>query len=94
MAAPAFITAAGVAAQLGLDDAGAFLRRRARLEQDNLFPPPMPHCARPLRWKADEVAAWIDRQGNAPLAGEIITPAMAQALQGGKLHLLRMARTA
>lgn len=94
MAAPAFITADGVAGLLGLDNGAAFLRRRKDMQQDSLFPPPMPHCARPLLWKADEVAAWIARQGNAPLPGEALTPAMMQAMQGGKLHLLRLARTA
>lgn len=62
---PLFLTADQVASALGLANAKAFLRQRARLQADTLFPLPMPTQHKPLRWKADEVQAWIARHGTA-----------------------------
>lgn len=85
-----FLTSAGVAQALGLVSADAFLARRATLEAAPLlFPPPMPHCKRPLLWRADEVDGWIARHGIAAPAG--IDPAL---IATGKVALLEMARTA
>ena len=96
MTRPAFIPAPEVARLLGLPDAAAFLRRRAGLQDHHAFPPPMPTSVRPLLWKADEVQAWADRFGNAPVANDLtLDPAvLADAMATGKLHLLHMARTA
>lgn len=58
-----FITAHAVAQLIGLPSGPAFLRQRDRLEDDLLFPLPMPVARRPLVWRRDEVQAWADRQG-------------------------------
>jgi hypothetical protein len=85
-----FLTSAAVAQALGLVSAEAFLARRATLEAAPLlFPPPMPHCKRPLLWRADEVDGWISRHGIPATAG--IDPAL---IATGKVALLDMARTA
>lgn len=66
MTTPAFLTSDQVAERLALSGGGkAFLRQRQRLETETLFPPPMPTQRKPLRWKAAEVDAWINRQGIA-----------------------------
>lgn len=87
---PLFITSATVAQLLGFDDAYSFLRQRARLETEHLFPLPMPTSRRPRRWKADEVQAWVARNGNPMPAG--VDPAvLACAVASGKVQLLAMA---
>lgn len=91
MTAPLFLTSAGVAQALGLPGADAFLARRARLERDTLFPLPMPHSARPLLWRQDEVAAWIDRNGRPASTAATIDPAL---IASGKVALMELARTA
>lgn len=63
MTLPPFITADQVAQIIGLDDGAAFLRQRLRLQLETLFPLPLPVQKRPMRWKRDEVQAWLDRQG-------------------------------
>jgi predicted DNA-binding transcriptional regulator AlpA len=83
-----FITADSVADLTGYRSAAEFLRHRARLEADHLFPLPMPTSTRPLRWRRDEVQAWVNRQG-LPKAPPVVLPA-----PGGNIHLLRLARTA
>lgn len=83
-----FITSATVADLTGYPSAAAFLRDRARLEQDHLFPLPMPTTARPLRWRRDEVQAWTARQG-LPKAPPLVLPP-----PGSNVHLLNLARTA
>jgi hypothetical protein len=80
---PLFITSAQVARVIGYDNAGGFLSNRKRLENDTLFPLPMPtHTRRSLRWRRDEVMAWVDRHG-------LPRPTHGQS----NLHLLRMATT-
>lgn len=64
-----FITSAEVAAQLELPSANAFLARRADLE-DKGFPLPCSWSARPMRWRADLVAAWIALQGHPRQRGK------------------------
>jgi len=86
---PIFLTTDQVATVLGLPDASAFLRQRERLEETTLFPLAMPHSRRPFRWKADEVLAWIDRNGR-PTQPDI-DPAL---IASGKVALLEMAKTA
>lgn len=61
------ITSDEVAALLGLDSARAFLRQRDRLEGVEFFPPPIRVQLRAMRWRRDEVLAWINRQGTAPM---------------------------
>lgn len=85
-----FITSGHVAQLLGLDDAAAFMRQRARLETDHLFPYPMPTSRRPLRWKSDEVQAWISRNGR-PCATPINAGVLAQAIATGKVHMMALA---
>jgi predicted DNA-binding transcriptional regulator AlpA len=84
-----FITSDEVAGLLGLTDGAAFLRRRERLEGDELFPLPMPHSQRPLLWKADEVRAWIDLRGLPMITPPPIDPALVAS---GKVSLLHLAR--
>lgn len=86
---PIFLTSAQVADAIGLVSADAFLRQRERLERDTLFPAPMPTQRRPLRWKAAEVSAWIDRMGKPIAPGT-----SAQDAAHGKPELLNKARSA
>jgi len=58
-----FIDAEDVATRIGYVERSAFLRARLRLERDCGFPMPLPTSLRPLRWRADQVAAWADAQG-------------------------------
>ncbi|WP_112312520.1 hypothetical protein [Pseudogemmobacter bohemicus] len=89
MSLPAFITSEQVAGVIGLPDAGAFLRIRPRLERENLFPLPMPTSRRPMRWRHDEVAAWVDRMGRS--TGPEIDP---DDIATGRVVMLQMSRTA
>ncbi|AUC52321.1 hypothetical protein CDO87_03560 [Sagittula sp. P11] len=57
---PDFITASQVAAMTGFSNATAFLKARDRLERDEEFPAPMPTQLRPMKWRRDAVAAWVD----------------------------------
>lgn len=83
-----FLTADMVAAETGFAGANSFLAARDRLETNHDFPPPMPTCRRPLKWRADEVRAWVARQG-------IATPPVLPPLPaGGNVVLLREAQTA
>ncbi|MBW4710703.1 hypothetical protein KX928_23180 [Roseobacter sp. YSTF-M11] len=59
----AFVDKEDVAQIIGLNSGTAFLRIRARLEQEHDFPLPLPTCQRPLRWRREEVAAWVTLQG-------------------------------
>ena len=88
-ALPVFLTTDQVATVLGLNGPAAFLRQRAQLETDTLFPLAMPHSRRPFRWKADEVLAWIDRNGLP--AQPNIDPAL---IASGKVALFEMAARA
>jgi len=63
-----------------------FLARRARLEADAMFPLPMPHVQRPLRWRRDMVEAWIEEQGRPRAPAPVLPP------QGGNVVLLERAR--
>lgn len=88
---PIFIGAGVVAGLIGLPDAASFLRRRDRLEAEELFPLPMPTSRRPLYWKRDEVQAWVDLRGRpVPPEAADIDPAL---LASGKVSLLHLART-
>lgn len=83
MTAPLFLTSGQVADAIGYTSAGAFMRDRARLEADCLFPLPMPtHRHRAMRWRADEVQAWVARNGRPRPAS------------GANLHLLHLAASA
>lgn len=59
-----FIDANTVAELTGHCDAAAFLRARSRLEREHGFPIPMPTSRRPLLWRRDTVAAWVQAQGH------------------------------
>lgn len=87
---PLYLTSEQVAAVTGYASAAAFLRDRTRLETTTLFPLPMPtRLTRNLRWKGDEVLAWVARQGLPAQAGIPI-----EAIMTGKVVMLDMARTA
>lgn len=68
MTPPSFINSAQVATLLDLPSANAFLARRADLEEKG-FPLPCPWISRPLKWRADLVQGWIDRQGHPRALG-------------------------
>ena len=85
-----FITSAEVAGMLGIS-APSFMRVRPRLEDEDGFPEPMPHCRRPLRWRRDQVEAWIDGQGLPRDRETMIDPAL---ITSGRVALLAEARRA
>ncbi|AZB54465.1 hypothetical protein EBL89_03675 [Cereibacter sphaeroides] len=86
---PLFLRSEQVADLIGAASAATFLRERPRLERDTLFPPPLPITRhRRLRWRADEVLAWLDRQGRAQPQPLPAVPA------GSNVILLQAARTA
>lgn len=81
---PHFLNSAQVASAIGVDSAHAFLAQRDRMERETLFPLPMPtYSRRKLRWRRDEVLAWVERNG-------LPRPAPGQT----NLHMLRLAQTA
>lgn len=81
---PLFLNSAQVASVTGYDSAASFLQNRERLESETLFPLPMPiHTRRNLRWRRDEVQAWVARQG-------LPRPAIGQS----NVHMLRIAASA
>ena len=89
-----FLTAAEVAQLLGLPDAAAFLRRRADLEGAAGFPAPMPWTLwrRTRSWRADQVQAWLARQGEpGPPSDPAHLPPGVAALAA--IRLQRMARS-
>lgn len=89
---PSFVDAAQVAAMLGHADAAEFLRRRIELEDNHGFPIPLPHWKRPLKWRADQVALWIEGQG-LPRAAMAAAPQIDPALIAtGKVALMAEAR--
>jgi predicted DNA-binding transcriptional regulator AlpA len=80
-----FITANAVADLIGATSGDAFLRQRDRLETEHGFPLPMPTATRPLRWRREQVAAWVQAQGRPQAA-------QAAALAGAhNVHLLQRA---
>lgn len=83
---PIFITAVQVADLLGLPDARAFLRQRARLETDEGFPPVVALQRKTLRWTRDEVLAWATMQGRRQM--------LPQVPAGANVVLLDIARGA
>ncbi len=58
---PEFIDSAEVARRLEIRRVH-FLNIRERLEAAG-FPCPVPHCRRPLKWRASAVTAWIANLG-------------------------------
>lgn len=90
MTLPDFITAGAVAQIVGLDNAAAFLRRRAAMETDLHFPQPMPLSRSPMRWRRDRVVHWVAEQG-LPIAATANLPPRPQ---GPNVVLMEMARTA
>lgn len=88
MTAPSFIATRDVAGLLGLSD-GTFLRQRPELEDRHGFPEPMPHARRPLRWRRDQVLAWINGHGLPRDAAAHIDP---DAVASGQVILLAEAR--
>jgi predicted DNA-binding transcriptional regulator AlpA len=57
-----FLNSGEVAQLLDLSSGNAFLARRADLEEKG-FPLPCAWSARPMKWRSEQVRAWIDRQG-------------------------------
>lgn len=82
-----FITAPDVASMTGFTSAAAFLLARNRLERTQGFPPPMPTCLRPLKWRASAITAWLAAQGQIPATTDPIQT-------GTNVHLLNEARRA
>lgn len=71
-----FLNSSEVAALLDLPSSLAFLARRAALE-DLGFPLPCAWSARPMKWRADQVQGWMDRQGRPRALGnkpQLVTP--------------------
>jgi predicted DNA-binding transcriptional regulator AlpA len=83
-----FITATEVADFLELPYA-AFLSKREELIAEHGFPEPMPFSKRPMRWRSDRVAAWVEEQG-LPRAE---TAALPPRPTGPNIILLNEART-
>lgn len=83
-----FVTTDQVAVMIGLTTT-AFRTKREHLIEEAGFPQPLAHCLRPMRWKRDEVAAWLQSQGR-PRA-ETIPPTRPQ---GPNIVLLEEARRA
>lgn len=65
-ARPEFITAPVVASLIGFNNAGTFLQARARMEQDQGFPPPMPTSRKPLKWRRSAIEAWVEDITQSP----------------------------
>lgn len=80
-----FITADAVAEMIGAASRQAFMRQRNELETEHGFPLPMPSARRPLRWRRDQVAAWIEAQGRPQ---DVHAAAIARA---SNVHLLHRA---
>ena len=87
MTAPMFITAADVAQLLELASANSFLDRRAVLEERG-FPLPCSWISRPMKWRRELVAAWIETQGLPRALGE------RPRLVAANAHLMARAATA
>lgn len=68
MTARMFLNSAEVAQLLDLPSSVAFLARRDALEELG-FPLPCSWSARPMKWRADQVLSWIDRQGRPRALG-------------------------
>lgn len=76
-----FLNSAEVAQLLDLPTSMAFLARRAALEEMG-FPLPCAWSARPMKWRAEQVRQWIDRQGRPRAVGHkphLVTPDYLQA---------------
>ena len=75
-----FLNSAEVAQLLDLPSSAAFLARRDDLEEKG-FPLPCPWTARPMKWRAEQVKGWIDRQGMPRAVGhkpQLVTPGYMQ----------------
>lgn len=87
---PIFVDTAEVADLLGLPSAAAFLTRRVELEDSAGFPMSLPHWKRPLKYRRDQVLAWLERQGRPKSDEDLpIDPAL---LAAGKVLLFAEAR--
>lgn len=76
-----FLNSAEVAQLLDLPSSVAFLARRSMLEELG-FPLPCAWSARPMKWRAEQVRAWIDTQGRPRAVGhkpQLVTPEYLQA---------------
>lgn len=61
-ALPIFLPSDTVAQLLGFQSVQTFLDERPRLEDGEGFPPPVKFHQRPLRWRKEHVAHWLQRQ--------------------------------
>lgn len=59
---PPFATTDQVALMIGATTL-QFRARREQMIEEMGFPQPLPHCLRPMRWRTDQVQAWLDAQG-------------------------------
>lgn len=90
MTDPIFIGADQVASILGLPDVNAFLRRRVELEDRHGFPLSLPYHRRPLKYRREDVVAWLAEQGRPRNKARDDIP--AELLTSGKVALLAEAR--
>jgi predicted DNA-binding transcriptional regulator AlpA len=81
-----FLISAEVAGLLDLTRHTFLLRRETLIDQHG-FPEPMPHSASPLRWRRDQVEAWIAQAG-MPRA------VPAERPRGPNVYLMEEARRA
>lgn len=87
-----FLTSAEVAKLIGYASADTFLSARARLVEDERFPEPIQQRAVcPLRWRRDEIVAWMNRP---PARVEGVPGMVAADLAVDRAVMMRMARTA
>lgn len=89
---PVFVDAAEVARILGLPDDQAFLRRRVALEDNHGFPLSLPYWRRPLKYRRDEVVAWLSEQGRPRSDDDPRADIAPELLASGKVSLLAEAR--
>ena len=93
MTEPTFIDSAQVAQLLDMPSS-AFLAKRRDLEDHHDFPLPLPWWKRPLKYRRDQVAAWLSRQGmpGVPEAVDPYEAALTAGVRSGKVALMAEAR--
>lgn len=84
---PPIITTEQVALLIGTT-VPSFRQRREHMIEDLGFPEPLPHCLRPMRWRTDQVQAWLNAQGRPRAEPRPPRP------QGPNVFLLEEARRA
>jgi predicted DNA-binding transcriptional regulator AlpA len=83
-----FWTADEVAEYLGFRCKETFLKGRDAMEALMGFPPPLPYLARPLRWRSDQIEAWLENQGTPEADGDNVVDL------GARRAMMQAARSA